>query len=473
MAGDTRARLLEGALETLRTKGIAGASARSIAAAAGVNQALVFYHFGSVDELLAAAVRHGAQQRVATYRERLSSVTSLRELLDLGRSLHADERAAGNLAVLAQRLAGAQTDARLGAATAAGLGLWVAEIETVLGRILGSGPVAEFVDLGGLARAVAAAFVGLELYEGVDTVGADLAMGALEQLATLTTMLEDVGPAVGKTINRRARKVPGSLWSSWAVRLGPPDRAYHRTLAPVLSSAVLLAGSRMDLGEAATRLGSVTDDRTISRILRLLADDPCWEAIATAVTRLADYLDNHDVPVDYHRRRRLDYSGLLPPRQWLDLCRRTGVLPGQGRKDKIVRCMLFARISGLPVEAAPDFSATSEAYFRTETARFAAIRTPELAAVLDQAARDFLTKQRVGGEPVIWHPPVSLLSDLDLPGPDTSLIDVTPLHELVQGRRYPAQHAAGVLCTTVDAVRLVLDQHPAPARAIGGPTHAH
>jgi len=206
MAGDTRARLLEGALETLRTKGIAGASARYIAAAARGNQALVFYHFGSVDELLAAAVRHGAQQRVATYRERLGAVTSLRDLLDLGRSLHADERAAGNLAVLAQMLAGAQTDARLGPATAAGLGLWVAEIETVLDRILASGPLAEFVDLGGLARAIAAAFVGLELYEGVDTVGADLAMGALEQLATLTTMLEDVGPAVGKTINRRARK---------------------------------------------------------------------------------------------------------------------------------------------------------------------------------------------------------------------------------------------------------------------------
>jgi AcrR family transcriptional regulator len=207
MAGDTRARLLEGTLETLRTQGIAGASARSIAAAAGVNQALVFYHFGTVDELLAAAVRHGAQQRVAAYRDRLASVTSLRELLDLGRTLHADEREAGNLDVLAQMLAGAQADARLGPATAAGLGLWVAEIEAVLGRILGNGPLAEFVDLGGLARAVAAAFVGLELYEGVDTSGAERAMAALEQLATLTTMLEDIGRVARKTVSRRARNV--------------------------------------------------------------------------------------------------------------------------------------------------------------------------------------------------------------------------------------------------------------------------
>src|SRR5213078_627494 len=52
---DTRQRLVDGAIETLRTHGLAGASARTIAATAGVNQALVFYHFGSVHELLEAA----------------------------------------------------------------------------------------------------------------------------------------------------------------------------------------------------------------------------------------------------------------------------------------------------------------------------------------------------------------------------------------------------------------------------------
>jgi DNA-binding MarR family transcriptional regulator len=128
--------------------------------------------------------------------------------------------------------------------------------------------------------------------------------------------------------------------------------------------------------------------------------------------------------------------------------------------------MLFARISGLPVEAAPDFGATGEAYFRVETARFAAIRTPELAAALDETASGFLARHRVRGEPVIWHPPVSLFSDLDLPGPDPSLIDVTRLHELVQRRLYRPQHAADVLGTTIDAVRLVLDEHPAPAAAL-------
>jgi hypothetical protein len=247
-----------------------------------------------------------------------------------------------------------------------------------------------------------------------------------------------------------------------------------------LSSAVLLAGNPMELDEVASRLGSVTDGRSISRILQLLVDDPHWEAIAAAATRAADYLDDNDVPVDYHRRRQLDYSGLLPPEQWLDLCRRAGVPPGQGRRGKIARCLLFARISGLPVEAAPDFGATGEAYFRAEAARFAAIRTAEIAVALDETARDFLARNRVRGEPVTWHPPLSLLSGLDLPGPDPSLIDVARLHELVRERENPVQHAAEVLSTTVDAVRLVLDEHPAPAaplttaqaRATGRVRHA-
>ncbi|WP_371784752.1 TetR/AcrR family transcriptional regulator [Streptosporangium subroseum] len=208
--GDTRTKLIEGALETLRTQGIAGVSARSIATAAGVNQALVFYHFGSVDELLTAALRHGAEQRVAVYRERFASVGSLRELLDLGRTLHAEERAAGNVAVLAQMLAGSQADPKLAPATATGLGLWVAEIEEALGRVLAGTPLTEFVDVAGLARATAAAFVGLELYEGVDREGAGQAFDALEQLATLITTLDDMGPLTRRAVRGRLRRATGS-----------------------------------------------------------------------------------------------------------------------------------------------------------------------------------------------------------------------------------------------------------------------
>ena len=98
-----------------------------------------------------------------------------------------------------------------------------------------------------------------------------------DQLRHRTTSSLPALPATGLAqVNRRARKIPATLWPSWAVRLSPPDGAYPRILAPVLSCVVLLVGNPMELDEVATRLGSVTDGRTISRLLQLLVDDPRW-----------------------------------------------------------------------------------------------------------------------------------------------------------------------------------------------------
>jgi len=203
---DTKQKLIDGALTAIRTHGIAGTSARTIAAAAGVNQALVFYHFGSVDDLIATACRVATEERVASYRPRLATVGSLRELLDLGRTLHVEERAAGNVRVLAQTLAGAQMDEKLVEPTAAAMALWTDEIETVLRRVLVDSPLTELADPAGLARAVSAAFVGLELYEGVDPAGAESALDALEQLSVLVEVVDSLGPIARRALRSRARK---------------------------------------------------------------------------------------------------------------------------------------------------------------------------------------------------------------------------------------------------------------------------
>ncbi|MFD4032662.1 TetR/AcrR family transcriptional regulator [Streptomyces sp. NPDC058637] len=203
--GATRLKLLEGALRTLVEQGIAKTSARSIATTAGVNQALIFYHFGSVDELLAAACVHGAEQRVSRYRERLAALDSLTELLTFARAMHAEEREAGQVAVLGQLLAAGQTAPALASATSAGLALWIKELEAVLTRLLAATPLAAFVDPAGLARAAAASFVGIELYEGVDPEGAARALDSLEQLAVLAQALEGLGPLSHRAVTHRLR----------------------------------------------------------------------------------------------------------------------------------------------------------------------------------------------------------------------------------------------------------------------------
>ncbi|MFC0507592.1 TetR/AcrR family transcriptional regulator [Micromonospora costi] len=200
---DTKQRLLDGTIAAIREHGIAGVSARTIAAAAGVNQALVFYHFGTVDDLLAAACRASTAERVRHWSARLAQVGSLRELLDVGRALHDQERELGNVSVLAQLLAGAQGDERLAAPTAAALRLWVDEIESVLGRLLAGSPFAEVADVPGLARAVSAAFIGLELYDGVDRAATERALAALDQLAVLIEVVDDLGPIARRALQSR------------------------------------------------------------------------------------------------------------------------------------------------------------------------------------------------------------------------------------------------------------------------------
>jgi AcrR family transcriptional regulator len=203
---DTRGKLIDGAIETLRTRGIAGTSARVIAAAAGVNQALVFYHFGTVDSLVDVACRESTASRVALYHDRFAAVGSLRDLLALGRELNVAERDAGNVAVLGQVLAGAQQDPNLAAAARYSLRLWVAEIETVLRRVLADSPVAELTDAAGLAPAVAATFIGIELYEGVDPDAAASALNTLEALSALAEVLDDLGPVARLALRARLRR---------------------------------------------------------------------------------------------------------------------------------------------------------------------------------------------------------------------------------------------------------------------------
>jgi AcrR family transcriptional regulator len=202
----TRDKLLDATLRVLAEQGIAKASARTVATAAGVNQALVFYHFGTVDALLAAACEYGARARVEAHRPALQQVTTLSDLVGVARRIHASEAEAGHVTLLGQLLAGAASHPTLAAATSAGLRLWIDEVEAVLTRVLGSTVLGEIVDIPGLARAISSSFVGLELYEGVDPDGAEQAFAALDRLAAALAVLTDLGPVEARAVRRKLRR---------------------------------------------------------------------------------------------------------------------------------------------------------------------------------------------------------------------------------------------------------------------------
>lgn len=102
----TRRQFVDAAIETLQSDGYAGASARSIAERAGLNQGLIFYHFGSVANLLLAALDAVSEERLRIYGAEVSGVNSPARLVDAAEGIFRNDLAAGYITVLAEMMAG-------------------------------------------------------------------------------------------------------------------------------------------------------------------------------------------------------------------------------------------------------------------------------------------------------------------------------------------------------------------------------
>lgn len=199
---DTRIRLLSAAREVVCDQGVAGASARKIAAAAGVNQALVFYHFAGVHELIAASSTHFVDEALEHYREPLAAARTTSDLLKIAEDLRSRE--GRNAAFMAQILAAAQIPV-IGEAAAHALGAWTEQIDGALQRITTGTVLAEVMDTRGLAPLITAAFVGLELYDGANPSGGAAAGESLTSLTAMIDSLLSAGPVASRAVARAAR----------------------------------------------------------------------------------------------------------------------------------------------------------------------------------------------------------------------------------------------------------------------------
>jgi AcrR family transcriptional regulator len=204
---DTRTVLLEAAALALAEDGIAGASARAIARRAEVNQALVFYHFDSVEGLLAEASVAISTRRAEVYAQRLGAVESFSALVAAARSLHAEERANGNLAVLVQLLAGARSHPNLGPAVARNFDLLAGEVTRTVERLLTGSLLDDLVDAGALGRSVAAGFLGIELVDVLSPADDARLFAALETLAGLADALGEISAVERRLVRRRLRSL--------------------------------------------------------------------------------------------------------------------------------------------------------------------------------------------------------------------------------------------------------------------------
>ncbi|QZY47080.1 TniQ family protein [Mycolicibacterium austroafricanum] len=249
-------------------------------------------------------------------------------------------------------------------------------------------------------------------------------------------------------------RLPAALWPDWALRLTPPTLGLASARA-VLAAAVLLVGSDLDITSASALLGiSLTHRQAVYRLWRL-KESPCWPEIRAALGILADYLDTHDSPIDYQRRRHLNCSGLLTQTEWNTICRQAG---RQASPAAPTRAYLQHRICG---SAAPRRGALR---INAALALFPHRLTPHLLEGLDDYALRFLHEQGIRDEPVVWAPPLSLLGNRTLPGVGDTGIDISELHRLIRDQHYSIPAASQRLGVTANLARAVLEHHPAPAK---------
>lgn len=169
---ETRQRLLDGAEEVLRTSGYAGASARTIGAAAGVNAALVFYHFGGVDALLLATLDRSSELRMARHTATAAAARTVEELVEAAVEIYRFDLAGGHLAQFSELVAAAVTRPALRAEIAARAEPWVAFIEEHWQRVTGGTPLGRLLPAREVANAAITYYLGANLFSVIDPAGA-------------------------------------------------------------------------------------------------------------------------------------------------------------------------------------------------------------------------------------------------------------------------------------------------------------
>lgn len=191
---DTRARIVEATLDTIRTEGMLGASARAIARTGQFNQASIYYHFGSINEAVIAAITHMSEERLERYAKRLEEVTSLTELVEVAAELHREDVDSGTIHVMSQVMSAAGGgDRRLADAIGHVFSAWIAVVRQALAQALDTTPLASVLPLDELAYAVSASFVGIELLGQLDG-DADRSVQLFAAIAGLARLVEAILP---------------------------------------------------------------------------------------------------------------------------------------------------------------------------------------------------------------------------------------------------------------------------------------
>lgn len=164
----TKATIVEAALETLKARGFAGASAREIAKSGGFNQALIFYHFGGVQNALLAALDVVSDRRMQAYQPVFERAQTLPELAALARDIYREDLENGYVTVLGEMVAGGVSDRELGRQVVARLQPWFDMVDGKIRALVAGSLLESMIPPRDLAFAIIALYFGIDMLSHLD-----------------------------------------------------------------------------------------------------------------------------------------------------------------------------------------------------------------------------------------------------------------------------------------------------------------
>jgi AcrR family transcriptional regulator len=160
---ELRTRLIDAAVRVLARDGFAHASARAIAQEAGTVNGSIFYYFGSMDGLLAAAAAALADRGIARIRDGLGGDEAHAEWpARLSTVLREEAQGEDGRAVM-ELFVGARTSPALAAEVRAAIDRAIDYATTEMESVLGTSPITQVLPVPLVAELAAAAFLGIEV----------------------------------------------------------------------------------------------------------------------------------------------------------------------------------------------------------------------------------------------------------------------------------------------------------------------
>lgn len=199
----TQDQIVAAALRTLITDGLAGATARAIARAGNFNQALIFYHFGTVRDLLLAALDESSERRLLSYEQTLADVGLIRDLVPCLRRLYDEDVRSGHVRIVQELAAGASSDPKLGDALRRRMEPWLELVEDVSTRFIHGTMLEGVVSIPDLSFATIAAYLGVETISGMG--GLPKAGSGAAPVDSLFELAERLSPLIDGLLGKESR----------------------------------------------------------------------------------------------------------------------------------------------------------------------------------------------------------------------------------------------------------------------------